>query len=472
MSRRPNIIFFIADDHRYESIGVNGCADVRTPNLDALGRRGTIFDEAHCQGSMHPAVCVPSRASLMTGRNIFASSCNPTADDYTTGQSECAAFTIPADLPTFPQRLRDTGYVTHAIGKWHNDRAAFTRSFSSGDRIFFGGMSDHDKVPLNAFDATGVYSPGAVHYEDGLSTELFADSARRFLRTRRSDAPFCLYVAFTAPHDPRTPPPEFVVSPADITLTNNVLPSHPFDNGDALVRDEALETFPRSRDAVRRHLADYYGMIAHLDAAIGSILATAGEMGLLDDTVVVYTADHGLALGQNGLMGKQNLYEHSLHVPLMMAGPGIRAGGRVPHLVWHADTRATLLDMAGLTVEAASDGESLRTLLEGGGQALRGTFCAAYRSSQRMIRNHRYKLIRYFPWRLFDAPATVGYPVPTPGSSVEQLFDLQEDPGEMVNLVWREDLQPMRNELASQLEDWQHRSGDPYAHQMISPRGI
>ncbi len=114
------------------------------------------------------------------------------------------------------------------------------------------------------------------------------------------------------------------------------------------MRDETLESFPRSRDALRRHLADYYGMIAHLDAAIGSILATAGEMGLLENTVVVYTADHGLALGQNGLMGKQNLYEHSLHVPLIMAGPGIGEGVRVPHLVWHADTRATMLDMAGL----------------------------------------------------------------------------------------------------------------------------
>ncbi len=467
MSTRPNFIFLIADDHRYESIGINGCAEVATPNLDALGRRGAIFDQAHCQGSMHPAVCVPSRASLMTGRNIFASSCNPTADDYTTGQSECPAFTIPADLATFPQRLREAGYATHAIGKWHNDRAAFARSFSSGDRIFFGGMSDHDKVPLNAFDPSGTYGPEDVRFEHGLSTDLFADSARRFLQSRRTDAPFCLYVAFTAPHDPRTPPPAFAVSPNAVTLSDNVLASHPFDTGDALVRDETLESFPRSREALRRHLADYYGMIAHLDAAIGSILAAAGEMGLLDNTVVVYTADHGLALGQNGLMGKQNLYEHSLHVPLMMAGPGITEGTRVPHLVWHADTRATVLDIAGLSVEASSDGQSLRHHLQGRGQALRSTFCAAYRTSQRMVRNDRYKLIRYYPWRLFDAPATEGYPVPTPGSFLDQLFDLHEDPGEMVNLVWREDLQPLRRELASNLEDWQRRSGDPYLRRMI-----
>ncbi|MHB2169698.1 sulfatase-like hydrolase/transferase [Alsobacter sp. R-9] len=464
--RKPNVIVFIADDHRHASIGINGCADVSTPHLDALGRRGTIFDGAHCQGSMHPAVCVPSRASLMTGRTIFASSCNPTADDYTTGQSECPAFTIPANLPTFPQRLREAGYVTHAIGKWHNDRAAFARSFSSGDRLFFGGMSDHDRVPLRAYDPTGVYADTDIHYEEGLSTDLFADAAVRFLRTCGAEKPFLLYVAFTAPHDPRTPPLEYARSPEGIALTDNVWQTHPFDNGDALVRDETLEAFPRTRAAIRQHLADYYGMIAHMDAAIGRILAVAQEQGILDDTVVIYTADHGLALGQHGLMGKQNLYDHSVHVPLMMAGPGIRGGVRVPHLVWHADTRATVLDVAGLAVEEASDGRSLLPLLRGEGPAVRNTFCAAYRTSQRMIRDERYKLIRYYPWHLFPVPETEGYPVPTPGSSVDQLFDLQADPGETTNLAWRPDLADVRERLASALEDWQRRSGDPYVDLM------
>ncbi len=127
MPRRPNFIVLIADDHQYAAIGANGCREVKTPHLDALALRGTVFEGAHCQGSPHPAVCVPSRASLMTGRTIFQASCNPSADDYTTGQSECPSFTIPADLETFPQRLRAAGYRTHAVGKWHNDRAAFAR---------------------------------------------------------------------------------------------------------------------------------------------------------------------------------------------------------------------------------------------------------------------------------------------------------------------------------------------------------
>src|SRR3954471_22104614 len=337
MTARPNFIFLIADDHRYESIGSNGCGEVRTPALDALAASGTVFDGAHCQGSMQPAVCVPSRASLMTGRNIFASSQNPSADDYSGGPYDGPAFAIPPDLATFPQRLRENGYRTHAVGKWHNDRASFARSFSSGERLMFGGMSDHDKVPFQAYDPSGLYPNAAIRFEDGFSTDLFLDSATRFLKEVRSGQPFCLYVAFTAPHDPRTPPDAFAVDPASVSLPPNYLPIHPFDNGEALVRDEELEAFPRSPETIRRHIAEYYGMIAHLDAAIGSLIATLRETGLDRNTIIIYTADHGLALGQHGLMGKQNLYEHSLHVPLMIAGPGIPADRRVPALVWHGD---------------------------------------------------------------------------------------------------------------------------------------
>jgi arylsulfatase A-like enzyme len=402
MSRKPNFIFLIADDHRYDSIGTNGCREVATPNLDAIAARGTAFDGAHCQGGMHPAVCVPSRASLMTGRNIFASSQQPDAFDYKGAPHAGPAFAIPEHLRTFPELLREAGYLTHAVGKWHNDRASFARSFSSASRIFFGGMSAHERVPLHDFDPTGRYD-APPRFEEGLSTDLFADSACAFLRRADRDAPFCLYVAFTAPHDPRTPPPPFRVDPAGVSLPTNYLPVHPFDNGDIVVRDEALEAWPRTPEAVRGHLADYYGMIAHLDSAVGAILDAAAAAGHAE-TVVVYTADHGIALGQHGLLGKQNLYEHSIHVPLMLAGPGIAAGRRDRSLVWHADTRATVLDLAGIPAEPGSEGASLLPLIAGERERVRDRFGAAYRMNQRMMSDGRYKLIRYY--RSAEVPAT------------------------------------------------------------------
>lgn len=470
MSRRPNFIVLIADDHRQESIGAHGCGEVRTPNLDALARRGTDFTRAYCQGSTHPAVCVPSRASLMTGRSIFEATLDPTASDYTDGQGEVPSFTLPAGMQTFPERLRQAGYRTHAIGKWHNDRAAFARSFSSADRVFFGGMSDHDRVPLHDFDPTGAYPPEARRFEEGLSTDLFADSAIRFLSQAREDEPFCLYVAFTAPHDPRTPPAHHVVPREAASLPRNYLPIHPFDTGDALVRDEVLAAIPRQPEEIRQHIADYYGMIQHLDEGIGAVLRAAESRGLLDDTVVVYTADHGLAVGQHGLMGKQNLYEHSIHVPLVFAGPGIRAGATVPHLVWHADTRATLLDLAGLSVERDSRGVSLARHLAGDAPAPRDHLCAAYRTSQRMIRTDRWKLIRYYPRPLFEMPTTPGQSVPTMGSAVDQLFDLDADPDELVNLAWRDDLSDLCADLAGRLSGWQHENGDPWSAIMDAAR--
>ncbi len=249
--------------------------------------------------------------------------------------------------------------------------------------------------------------------------------------TERGDQPFLLYVAFTAPHDPRTPPERWRRDPATVSLPPNAVPVHPFDNGEMQVRDERLEAWPREPEAVRRHIADYYGMIAHLDDRIGSILATLEARGLAEDTVVVYSADHGIAIGQHGLMGKQNLYEHSTRVPLIMAGPGIVEGRRVDDLVWHGDTTATLLDIAGTDPAVAADGHSLMPALRGEGLPSREYVGAAYRFTQRSVQDGRWKLIRYSSnpdWRPGGEQ--------TRGSDVVQLFDLDNDPWERVNVAW------------------------------------
>jgi arylsulfatase A-like enzyme len=399
---------------------------------------------------MQGAICVPSRATLMTGRNIFASSAEPT------GRESPATYAIPMGMPTFPELLRDAGYRTHAVGKWHNDPASFARSFDDGDQLMFGGMSDHDAVPVRAFDTSGAYPDDAVATAEGFSTDLFADAAIRFIERQDGDRPFLLYVAFTAPHDPRTPPEAWRYDPATVSLPPNALPVHPFDNGDMDNRDENLETWPREPDALRQHIADYYGMISHMDARIGDILASLETRGLADDTVVVYSADHGIGLGQHGLLGKQSRYEHSIHVPLLMAGPGIAANQRVPALVWHGDTTATLLELAGLDPAVASDGASLAPALRG--EPLRDWrehLAGAYQFTQRSIQDRRWKLI--VNTTNPDSPALRG----TRGSDTLQLFDLETDPWEQVNLAWDEQLAPVRERLAAALLVWQREVDDP-----------
>ena len=429
---RPNIIFFIADDHRYSALSSVGTENVATPNLDKLAEQGTSFTRSYMMGSDNVAVCMPSRGMLMTGKDLFA-----------------------ANLPDlegqalWPEQLRAAGYTTYGVGKWHNEPASYSRCFEGGDAIFFGGMSDHDKVPLWNFRPEGDYPEAPDRIGDGFSTTLFADAAIDFLETHDDEHPFCLYVAFTAPHDPRTPPAEYAAlyDPEQVELPENVVTEHPFDNGEMNVRDELLVEGPRTPDIVRRHLADYYGMITHLDAEIGRILTCLDKKGLSENTVVIYTADHGLAVGQHGLLGKQNLYDHSVRVPLTLRGPGIPAGQQRDDLCYMPDLNPTLL---GLTRTGTAQGV-FRNLLADPSErpaTRRDSIFAAYKDVQRMVRRERYKLIVYR----------------VDGAERLQLFDLWRDPGETQNLASLEPYADVLEDLKQELKSWQIELGDPHPY--------
>src|SRR5262249_55409521 len=153
-------------------------------------------------------------------------------------------------------------------------------------------------------------------------SSMFADAAIGFLR-RKQDNPFFLHVCFTAPHDPLIMPPGFEgkYDPARLPLPQNFLPRHPFDHGNLEGRDELLWPFPRTPDDVRGELASYYAVISHMDAQIGRILAALDETRLAENTIVIFSSDQGLSIGSHGLRGKQNMYEHTVGVPLVLRGP-------------------------------------------------------------------------------------------------------------------------------------------------------
>lgn len=437
---RPNVLFMIADDHRYSAIGSLGIENVETPTLDKLITQGTTFTQAHIMGSTSSAVCNPSRAMLLTGRNLFA-----------------APDPLPADAPLLPELLRQHDYATFATGKWHNRRESFARAFSDSGRVFFGGMSDQYAVPVHDFDATGEYDPQTAYIADGFSATVFADDMINFLNARRpDDEPFFAYIAFTSPHDPRTPPPPYdaMYDPDEVILPPNFMPEHPFDIGVGDVRDEHLAGYPRSEAEIRTHIADYYGMISQLDAEIGRVLAALDDSGLGENTLVVYTSDHGLAVGQHGLMGKQNLYDHSMRIPLIFRGPGISAGHRTNALVYLLDLFPTLLERAGVDVPAEQDGYSLNALLDGLTYKHRRSLFSAYqgifghprnRPYQRALKNERYKLVQ----------SAIS------GKNTWQLFDLREDPFELVNLFGRDDYKSAAKQMLRSLRERQTRVNDP-----------
>jgi arylsulfatase A-like enzyme len=456
VSKRPNIIFLIADDHRYDVIHAFGNQQVQTPVLDSLAERGVSFRRAYTMGGMTGAVCVPSRAALHTGTHPFRASIHPVVSDGP------GSLTLNPQLAMLPATLRAAGYHTHAVGKWHNDKQSFTRGFVSGSRIFFGGMADQWQVPTFDYDPTGQYPPTARRIRSQFSSELFADAAIHFLRTYDGAAPYFLYVAFTAPHDPRTAPAEFAAryDPRRIELPPNFLPEHPFDNGELHVRDEQLAPFPRTPDVLRQHIADYYAMVTSMDAEIGRILAALRERDDREQTIVVYTSDHGLAVGQHGLLGKQNLYEHSIRVPRIIVGPDLPTGRSCWALTHHADVFPTLCALTGTPIPASVEGQSLLPFLSSTQEQVWKSIFAVYKDVQRMVSDGEWKVIRYYRSTSQQT-----------GSDRLQLFHLTEDPWECHDLSEHPEQQERLQHLLEELALWQRQLNDPLAAQpaLIAP---
>jgi len=442
--RPPNIILTIADDHRGAALGCAGIEPVATPNLDRLAARGTRYTQAQHLGSCHGAICAPSRAMLHTGRSYFELDASLLGAMRPPGDRTA---TVP---PTLGGRLREAGYHTFATGKWHNGVHSFHPSFSSGANIFFGGMADHWFTPVYDFDATGEYPAGSRRTAGGFSTEVFAQSAMEFIRSRAgNDQPFFCYCAFTAPHDPRTPPdawrrrydpremPLFPNSPAafhNSCSPEGVMPAR--DTGSRLERDEILLGEPRDLRELQRTLAEYYGMISHMDEWIGKIHETVEEIGALENTMIIHTADHGLAAGQHGLLGKQNFYQHSLNVPLILAGPGIAQGQTPDDLCYQHDLHPTMLEWAGLNSDSC---------FQKLGESSRAVSGAAFQDTIRAIRNQRFKLIEYY----------------VESARETELYDLKEDPWETRNLAGEPEHQATVNGLRQELRQWQGQYSDP-----------
>lgn len=445
MAKKSNILFFFTDDQRFDTLHALGNSEIHTPNLDKLVARGTIFTHAHIPGGTSAAVCMPSRAMLHSGRTLF--------------HLDREGQEIPADHTTLGECLQDVGYATFGTGKWHNGRRAWARSFSAGDEIFFGGMGDHWNVPAYRFDPTGKYdrkSPyvknpwssnelgyrDCDHIEVGRhSTDLFVDASVRFLQERNASQPFFLYVSLMAPHDPRTMPEKFLkmYDPEKIELPKNFLPEHPIDTGALKIRDELLAAFPRDPAEIRRHIAEYYAMISHLDDAFGRLMQALQASGEWENTIIVFAGDNGLALGQHGLMGKQNLYDHSVRVPLIFAGPGIPKGQQNEALVYLLDIFPTLSHLADVPVPDSVEGKSLVPSMQNPTDNLRDYLYLAYGDSLRGVSNGRFKLIEY-------------------ACGDTQLFDLAADPLEMKNIADNRQLRTqLRHELMQLATEWDDR---------------
>ena len=416
-AKRPNILHIHADDHRADGLGAFGHPVVKTPNLDTLVARGFTFTHCYTMGSMVGAVCLPSRTMMLTGKSWLRI---PKRGE---GESEAEK--------SLPKVMSRAGYETWHCGKGGNEYT----------------------VGLNAFDTNIRMDDHTPDLRRG-SSERHADAAVKFLQERKKEKPFYIYLAPPVPHDPRVAAPEFhgMYDPEKIPLPPAFMPLHPFDNGEMTVRDEALAPWPRTPEDTKQQLADYYACITGLDHHVGRIFAELKKSGQWDSTIIIFTGDNGLSVGEHGLFGKQNLYEFGgMHVPCVIAGPGIPKG-RSEAFVYLMDLFPTFAEFGGAALPEGVEGKSLAPIIAGKETKVRDLCYTGYRDCQRAVRDQRWKLIRY------------------PLVDQTQLFDLQADPHELNNLVGNLDYLVKLAEMYSLLQKEMQHYGDTAPLKIANPK--
>lgn len=394
---RPNILFIVVDDQSPFDLQIyNPSSILDTPIINQLAAEGMVFDSAYHMGAWVGGVCTPSRHMIMSGRTLWHI---PDKPGRLNNPHVTNSHLVPPDLPqhTLPAIFNRAGYNTMRTCKNGN-------SFAAANELF---TVRHDATRRGASDEKG--SPW--HTKQVL----------QYLQSRedsKDSNPFLIYFGFSHPHDTRDGRPELLskygavnhtdqdtlppANPKHPHLPLNYLPAHPFDNTHMNVRDEVgVSGVWKNRDehTIRNELGREYACSENIDIQIGCVLERLESMGELDNTYIFYTADHGMAIGRHGLQGKQNLYEHTWRIPLIVRGPGIKAGSRVQGNVYLFDVLATLCDLTGIDAPETNEGISFRSVLEGKSNTVRdvlyGVYCGGTKPGIRSVRSGDWKLIKY-----------------------------------------------------------------------------
>lgn len=444
-ARRPNLLFLFSDQHAQKVAGCYGDPLVRTPHLDRLAARGVAFDNAYCPSP----ICVPSRMSMLTARHPSAQDCW-TNDDF-----------LASDRATWPHALGAAGYRPILISRLHamgpDQMHGFVERQVGDHSPNYGGVARHDMGPLDKTNdpwraSLEVSGPGQSAYQvkDMESADAAVAALEAIAAARRggSPEPFCLSVGFMLPHPPYVAWREDYAPYAD-TVPMPLLPAsepeHPWltwwrqDRGIA-------ETDPAD---VKRARAAYWGLVTRLDLLIGRVLGALERLGLADDTLVVYTSDHGDQLGERGLWWKHTFYDESAKVPLILSWPGrLPQGARRAQVVNLIDVTATMVEALGAPALPNAQGVSLLEVARDGSAPWIDETFSEYCTDtvpawtggmavqQRMLRSGRWKLVHYNGYR-------------------PQLFDLAEDPQELRDLAEDPRHRAVRERLAQRLlADW------------------
>ncbi|MVA75265.1 sulfatase-like hydrolase/transferase [Auraticoccus sp. F435] len=468
---RTNILFLMTDQHRVDTLGCYGNPVVATPNLDRLAATGTRFDRWYTP----TAICTPARASLLTGQSPFRHKLLAN-QERNVGYLE----DLPAGTFSFPQALREAGYSCGLLGKWHTgtERDAADFGFEGPDLPGWHNPVDHpdylaylaerDLPPYAISDemrgtmpngrpgnllAARLHQPVEATFEAYLATRAI-EMARRFAETGE---PFHLSLHLFGPHLPYVIPdayfdrydPELVELPASVAETFAGKPPVQQNYSAHWAFDTMSEADSRKLIAV------YWGYVTLIDEQIGRVLDAFDELGLTDSTAVFFTADHGEFTGAHRLHDKgPAMYEDIYRIPGIIRVPGAPAGQVRPELVSLTDCTATILELAGCDPTPAVDSRSLLPLVRGEDVDWPEDLVCEFHGHhfpypQRMLRTDRYKLV-------------------VNPDSVNELYDLDEDPDELVNRYRDEALAGVRQRLMERLYTLLRDRGDNFHHWMTS----
>jgi choline-sulfatase len=437
-SRPPNLLVIMSDEHGPMFSAPYGHPFVRTPHMAALAARGVTFEAAYCPSPL----CVPSRAAFMTGKHLHR------VGAYDNGAP------FPSDEATWAHMLRAAGYEVMLDGKMHfigpDSLHGFERQLARDQPGKIAGSEWLDPFPKGFRDGATtrrwIEEAGPGKRNNLIFDDEVEAAALGYLGAKGpAAAPWALCVSFLAPHFPLVvPEPYFSMYYPEHADLPAIPPGHLEGQHPAHERGRlAYDLYDYSEAQIRRCRAAYYGLVTHLDERIGRLLAAVDAAALREDTVVVYTSDHGELLGEHGLWWKNDFYEQSARVPLIVSWPGEGAtGARFGGAVSLLDLARTLVELGGAPEPGDLDGHSLVPVLRdpAGAAWPDEAYCEYYGHStnraQRMLRSGRWKLNYYH-----------GEPV--------ELYDLQADPGEFENLAGREAYRPVEEALTRRvLSGW------------------
>ncbi len=389
--QQPNFLFVLVDDQSPFDFKIyNANSILETPNIDKLAREGMIFDEARHMGSWSGAVCTPSRCMIMSGRTLWNLPSNkqgfknPSAPDS-------------LELQTIGAVFNRAGYKTMRTCKKGNSYPAANAQFA---------------VVKDATKRGGTEESGSAWHSKQV-LEYLADR-----EAKQEKEPFFIYFGFSHPHDIRDGTTELLAKygavnhrdtsalpashPNQPPLPENYLVAHPFFHGHPELRDEENVSGVwkrRDEQTVRNELGREFACSENIDIQLGKVLKKLEEMGELDNTYVIYTSDHGMSIGRHGLMGKQNLYEHTWRVPFFVNGPGIKAGSRVEGNIYLLDILPTVCDLAGIEIPSTVNGTSFKPVLMGEKESIRdvqyGVYSGGTKPGMRCVKKGDWKLIKY-----------------------------------------------------------------------------